>query len=152
MLQYGGAKRQSDDFVHHNELGLRRRHPVLQGRSMKRFEFVTRGGAKLEADYFIENGTLHVVYKGVSINVAAGVNEIANAFLRDHLMRSITGEIEQISTRAVIGFWLLRRARLKRRAGRSKNGGGVERSLIDCVVRTEPSDERERSNLNDEGK
>lgn len=61
---------------------------------MHRFEFAARNGAKLEADYLIENGTLHVIYKGVSLSATAGVNEIANAFLRDNLMRSITGEIE----------------------------------------------------------
>ena len=61
---------------------------------MNRFEFVTRSGAKLEADYVIDDGALHVVYRGVSLSAAAGVNEIANAFLRDHLMRSITGEID----------------------------------------------------------
>lgn len=63
---------------------------------MKRFEFIARSGAKLDADYVIENGILHVVYRGVSMSVAAGVNEIANAFLRDNLMRSITGEIETL--------------------------------------------------------
>ena len=69
---------------------------------MHRFEFATRNGAKLEADYLIENGTLHVVYKGVRMSATAGVNEIANAFLRDNLMRSITGEIEpSTSTLAV---------------------------------------------------
>lgn len=61
---------------------------------MHRFEFAARNGAKLEADYLIENGTLHVIYKGVSLSTTAGVSEIANAFLRDNLMRSITGEIE----------------------------------------------------------
>jgi hypothetical protein len=61
---------------------------------MKRFDFVARNGAKLDADYVIENGVLHVAYRGASMSVAAGVNEIANAFLRDNLMRSITGEIE----------------------------------------------------------
>lgn len=61
---------------------------------MKRFEFVARSGAKLDADYVIENGVLHVAYRGASMSVAAGVNEIANAFLRDNLMRSITGEID----------------------------------------------------------
>lgn len=60
---------------------------------MKRFEFVARNGAKLEADYVIDNAILHVVYRGVSMSVAAGVNEMANAFLRDNLMRSITGEL-----------------------------------------------------------
>lgn len=63
---------------------------------MKRFEFVARNGAKLDADYVIKDGTLHVVYKGVSMSVAAGINEIANAFLRDNLMRAITGEIEPV--------------------------------------------------------
>lgn len=61
---------------------------------MKRFEFIARHGAKLDADYVIENGMLHVIYRGVSMSAAAGVNEIANAFLRDNLMRSITGEID----------------------------------------------------------
>jgi hypothetical protein len=64
---------------------------------MKRFEFVARSGAKLDADYVIENGVLHVAYRGASMSVAAGVNEIANAFLRDNLMRSITGEIDVAS-------------------------------------------------------
>lgn len=73
---------------------------------MKRFEFVKRNGAKLEADYVIENGTLHVVYKGVSISVAAGINEIANAFLRDNLMRSLTGEIESIPPQGSDGLSL----------------------------------------------
>ena len=61
---------------------------------MKRFEFIARSGAKLDADYLIENGVLHVAYRGVSMSAAAGVNEMANAFLRDNLMRSITGEID----------------------------------------------------------
>ena len=61
---------------------------------MKRFEFVARNGAKLDADYVIEDGVLHVAYRGASMSVAAGVNEIANAFLRDNLMRSITREID----------------------------------------------------------
>lgn len=61
---------------------------------MKRFEFIARNGAKLEAHYVIENRVLQVVYRGASMSVAAGVNEIANAFLRDNLMRSITGEID----------------------------------------------------------
>lgn len=61
---------------------------------MKPFEFVARSGAKLHADYVIENGVLHVAYRGASMSVAAGVNEVANAFLRDNLMRSITGEID----------------------------------------------------------
>lgn len=61
---------------------------------MKRFEFVSRNGAKLDADYVIQDGVLHVAYRGASMSVAAGVNEIANAFLRDNLMRSMTGEID----------------------------------------------------------
>lgn len=60
---------------------------------MNRFEFVARNGAKLEAEYIIHDDMLHVVYRGVGMSVAAGVNEMANAFLRDNLMRSITGEL-----------------------------------------------------------
>ena len=60
---------------------------------MIQFEFVARNGAKLTAHYTIENSKLTVTYREETMSVPAGVNEIANAFLRDNLMRSILGEL-----------------------------------------------------------
>ena len=61
---------------------------------MTQFDFVSRSGAKLSAHYAIENGKLVVSYRDETASTAAGVNEIANAFLRDNLMRSILGELD----------------------------------------------------------
>ena len=61
---------------------------------MIQFEFVARNGAKLLAHYAIEDGRLTVRCRGGTMSAVAGVNEIANAFLRDNLMRLILGEID----------------------------------------------------------
>lgn len=61
---------------------------------MIQFEYIGRHGVKRAAHYAIEGGQLSVSYRGETMSVAAGVNEIANAFLRENLIRSILGEIE----------------------------------------------------------
>lgn len=61
---------------------------------MIQFEFVARNGAKLLAHYAIKDGRLTVQCRGRTMSVVAGVNEIANAFLRDNLMRLMLGEID----------------------------------------------------------
>jgi hypothetical protein len=60
---------------------------------MIQFDFEARNGARLSAHYTIESGKLIVSYREETASAAAGVNEIANAFLRDNLMRSILGEL-----------------------------------------------------------
>jgi hypothetical protein len=60
---------------------------------MTEFEFTARNGAKIKAHYMIAGGRLNVIYRDHTVSVAEGLNEIANAFLRDNLMRSILGEI-----------------------------------------------------------
>lgn len=62
--------------------------------SMTEFEFATRTGARVKAHYHIDEGRLSVTYRDRTVSVTEGLNEIANAFLRDNLMRSILGEIE----------------------------------------------------------
>jgi hypothetical protein len=64
------------------------------------FDFKARSGANLTAHYAIENGKLIVSYRDETASAAAGVNEIANAFLRDNLMRSLLGEIDPPRTAA----------------------------------------------------
>ena len=61
---------------------------------MIQFEYIGRNGVKRSAHFAIEDGLLSVSYRGETMSVAAGMNEIANAFLRDNLIRSILGEIE----------------------------------------------------------
>ena len=60
---------------------------------MKDFEFTARNGARIKAHYQIADGRLSVVYRDHAVSVAEGLNEIANAFLRDNLMQSLLGEI-----------------------------------------------------------
>jgi hypothetical protein len=68
--------------------------PLKPGnKAMIQFEYVARNGARLTAHYIIEGGKLRVTYREKTMSVPAGVTEIANAFLRDNLMRSILGEI-----------------------------------------------------------
>jgi hypothetical protein len=61
---------------------------------MTEFEFATRTGARIKAHYHIDEGRLSVTYRDRTLSVAEGLNEIANAFLRDNLMRSMLGEID----------------------------------------------------------
>ena len=61
---------------------------------MIQFEYIGRNGVIRSAHYAIEDGQLSVSYRGETMSVAAGVNEITNAFLRENLISSILGEIE----------------------------------------------------------
>ena len=70
---------------------------------MIEFEYVGRNGVKRAAHYTIEDGQLSVSYRGETMSVAAGVNEIANAFLRENLIRSMLGEIETSYQQVEIG-------------------------------------------------
>ena len=60
---------------------------------MKDFEFTARNGARIKAFYQIADGRLSVNYRDHTVSVAEGLNEIANAFLRDNLMRTILEEV-----------------------------------------------------------
>jgi len=61
---------------------------------MEEFQHTLRNGAKVRAHYMIDQGILSVTYRGETMSVTSGLNEIANAFLRGNLMQSILGEIE----------------------------------------------------------